>query len=217
MEPIPADPSRFESALGFVVRLHAKQTRKGAGVPYIAHLMSVSALVLENGGSEDQAIAGLLHDAVEDQGDRYPGGRQALRDTIRERFGETVLAIVNDCTDDDGFQKGSAGNALAEEEQWRLRKQAYIDHLSQAGPASALVSCADKLHNARAILTDYRALGEALWPRFRARTRENQLWYYSTLAQVFREKLPGALADELTRTVAELETISVSAGAIAQA
>ena len=197
--------SRLDTAFVFAHRLHAAQRRKGAGAPYIAHLMSVCALVIEHGGSNDQAIAALLHDSIEDQGDGYPGGRAALREEIRQQFGEPVLSIVNDCTDDYDFEKGTAPDAAAETEQWRRRKQQYVDHLAKINGPALLVSCADKLHNARAILADYREMGPALWTRFRAANRENQLWYYSTLARIFREKRVGRLAEELARVVAEIE------------
>jgi GTP pyrophosphokinase len=196
--------NRLEEAFSFASRLHASQRRKGSGVPYVAHLMSVSALVLEHGGSQDQAIGALLHDAVEDQGDDYAGGRPGLRSEIRNRFGETVLRIVNDCTDDDGFEKGAAASAEAETESWKRRKQAYLDHLTALDSPALLVSCADKVHNARAILNDYRQHGSSLWPRFRARTAENQFWYYGTLANIFQSKGIGPLADELGRIVGEL-------------
>jgi (p)ppGpp synthase/HD superfamily hydrolase len=177
---------RFDDALAFASRLHRDQVRKGAGTPYIAHLMSVSALVLEHGGNEDQAIAGLLHDAAEDQ-----GGAQTLG-IIRERFGEAVAKIVADCTD--AWEEPKPA--------WRPRKEAYLAALPGKDPASLLVSLADKTHNARAILADYCTLGDALWGRFTG-GREGTLWYYRSLAEAFRSALPGPLADELARTVAE--------------
>jgi (p)ppGpp synthase/HD superfamily hydrolase len=201
----------LDEAFAFALELHASQRRKGSGVPYIAHLMLVSALVLEHGGTEDQAIGALLHDAVEDQGDRYEGGREGLRAAIRQRFGDVALRIVNDCTDDDGFEKGAAATAEAETESWRRRKQAYLDHLAAVDGPAALVSCADKVHNARSILGDYRREGDALWRRFRARTPENQLWYYGTLAGIFQKKGIGPLAEELTRIVNELRGLMGSA------
>src|SRR6266480_7081738 len=135
--------SRFEEAITFATQLHAKQLRKGTTIPYIAHLLAVTALVLENGGSEDEAIAALLHDAIEDQ------GGAATREEIRRRFGNMVVAIVDGCTDAEVVPKPP----------WRGRKEAYISHLRQASPAVRLISAADKLHNARTILADYRVLG----------------------------------------------------------
>ncbi|WP_119313948.1 HD domain-containing protein, partial [Calidithermus terrae] len=141
---------RFKDALGLAFELHMGQRRKGTDVPYLAHLLAVSAIVLEHGGGEDEAIAALLHDAAEDQ-----GGRETL-ERIRRRFGERVAAVVEGCTD-----------AWEEPKPpWRGRKEAYLAHLPGADAATRLVSCADKLHNARAVLADYRRLGEGLWARF---------------------------------------------------
>ena len=137
--------NRFEEAFSYATRLHAGQYRKDTTVPYVAHLLGVASLVLEGGGDEDQAIAALLHDAVEDQ-----GGKATLEE-IRRRFGETVAAIVEGCTDAMTIPKPP----------WRERKEAYIVHLRTASAPQRLVSAADKLHNARAILADYRALVEA--------------------------------------------------------
>jgi (p)ppGpp synthase/HD superfamily hydrolase len=146
--------------------------------------MSVSALVIEHGGSEDQAIAGLLHDAVEDQ-----GGAKAL-DDIRKKFGDTVAQIVSDCTD-----------AWTEPKpEWRPRKEAYLAKLPTKPPQSLLVSLADKTHNAEAILFDYRALGDSLWDRFNGGA-EGTRWYYGALAGVFSETVPGRLSDRLSRAV----------------
>ena len=149
--PMPPDPDkrsgqRFIAAVEEASRYHAGQLRKGTEVPYLAHLLSVAALVLEDGGSEDEAIAALLHDAVEDA-----GGRRTL-EAIRERFGDEVAMIVMACSDTDATPKPP----------WRARKESYLAHLAdETTPASVLrVSLADKLHNARAILSDYRILGE---------------------------------------------------------
>lgn len=144
--------TRFDEALIFASRLHAKQVRKGSGIPYISHLLAVTALVLEHGGGEDEAIAALLHDAIEDQ------GGDATRQEIRRRFGEVVVEIVNGCTDTDSTPKPP----------WRERKEAYIAHLPTATSSILLVSAADKLHNVRSILNDYRVVGEEIWQRFKA-------------------------------------------------
>jgi len=175
---------RFDEALSYASRLHRDQRRKGTDIPYISHLLSVAALVLEHGGDEDQAIAALLHDATEDQ-----GGEATLID-IRGRFGDKVAAIVADCTD--AWEEPKPA--------WRQRKENYIAHLPQKAPASLLVSLADKTHNARAILNDYRRIGDDLWPRFNG-GKEGTLWYYQSLAAVYNNSFPGALADELTLTV----------------
>lgn len=191
------DSARFRDALAFATQLHRAQVRKGTQVPYISHLLAVSSLVLEHGGGEDEAIAGLLHDAIEDQGDPYPGGRQALRDEIEGRYGARVLEIVNGCTDDDGFVK------VAGPDGWRERKQHYLDHLETAPDSVRLVSCADKLHNARSILSDYRREGDAVWKRFRSPDPEDHLWVYGELAKRFAGN-PRVLAEELAWTVQHL-------------
>ena len=142
---------RFEAALLLATRLHATQTRKGGRIPYVSHLLGVASLALEHGGDEDVAIAALLHDAVEDQ-----GGRPTLA-RIRRRFGARVAEIVEGCTDADTVPKP----------EWRTRKERYLRHLDTASAEVRLVSACDKLHNARAILFDYRVHGEALWKRFK--------------------------------------------------
>lgn len=182
--------TRFEEALVFANRLHAKQIRKGGGIPYISHLLAVVAIVLENGGDENEAIAALLHDAIEDQ------GGDATRQEIRRRFGEVVVQIVNGCTDTDETPKPP----------WRSRKEAYIAHLSSATPSILLVSAADKLHNARSILNDYCIVGEAVWPRFKA-GKEGTLWYYRSLLEVYKKHYPTSLTAQLERTFNELEAV----------
>jgi (p)ppGpp synthase/HD superfamily hydrolase len=177
--------ARFDDALVYASTLHRKQLRKGASVPYFAHLMAVASMVLEEGGDEDQAIAGLLHDAVEDQ-----GGEPTFRE-IRARFGDGVAQIVADCTDAWGEPKPP----------WRERKEAYIAHLASAQPRSLLVSLADKTHNAQSIRRDYDVIGDALWGRFKG-GKDGTLWYYATLSRLFDKLLPGPLAAELRRTVA---------------
>ena len=177
--------SRFDNAFRYAHELHRDQTRKGTQIPYIAHLMSVSALVIENGGDEDQAIGALLHDAAEDQ-----GGAPTLEE-IRRRFGGGVAQIVADCTDAWTDKKPL----------WRPRKEAYIAHLPSKSKTSLLVSLADKVHNAEAILADYRVLGDDLWSRF-AGGADGTRWYYRTLAEFFSQTMPGALADRLSRAAA---------------
>ncbi len=184
---------RFDEALVFARRLHAGQMRKGTTIPYVSHLLAVAAIVLEHGGGEDEAIAALLHDAVEDQ------GGAATRAEIRRRFGEHVAVIVDGCTDAETVPKPP----------WRERKEAYLAHIGHASPPVRLVSAADKLHNARSILADYRLLGEALWSRFRG-GREGTLWYYRALVDAFRSAEPTPLIDELERTVSELEGLAAA-------
>lgn len=186
--------TRFDEALIFASRLHAKQIRKGSGIPYIAHLLAVTALVLEHGGDENEAIAALLHDAIEDQ------GGDATRQEIRRRFGEVVVEIVNGCTDTDSTPKPP----------WQGRKEAYIAHLPTATPSVLLVSASDKLHNVRSILNDYRVVGEELWQRFKA-GKQGTLWYYRSLLEVYKVCYPTALTAELERTMRELEATVDSA------
>ncbi len=182
---------RFDEAFAYASRLHARQKRKGTNIPYVAHLLAVTAIVLEYGGGEDEAIAALLHDAIEDQ------GGPATRAEIRRRFGEHVVAIVDGCTDADTVPKPP----------WRQRKEAYVAHIGGASPSVRLVSAADKLHNARSILADYRRVGEAVWDRFRG-GRDGTLWYYRALVDAFRLAEVTPLVEELERTVGELERLA---------
>ena len=180
----------------YALHAHDGHVRKGSGVPYVSHLLGVCALVLEDGGDEDEAIAALLHDAVEDA-----GGYERL-DDIRTRFGDRVADIVEACSDSFETPK----------RPWRERKDRYVEHLADASPEALRVSLADKVYNVRTILADYRVLGDELWERFTA-SREEALWYYRSLADEFERLRPGALADELERVVAELErTVKDSAG-----
>ncbi|HVB75475.1 MAG TPA: HD domain-containing protein [Ktedonobacteraceae bacterium] len=182
--------TRFDDALVFARRLHAGQTRKGSDTPYIAHLLAVASIVLEQGGNEDEAIAALLHDAIEDQ------GGAPTRELIQQRFGEHVVQIVDGCTDADVVPKPP----------WKPRKEAYISHLKHAPASVRLVSAADKLHNARSVLADYRVMGELLWPRFRG-GREGTLWYYRSVLDVLLNVERTPLIDELERVVLELEAL----------
>jgi GTP pyrophosphokinase len=182
---------RFEEALRFAIRLHAKQIRKGTTIPYVAHLLSVAGIAIEYGADEDEAIAALLHDAIEDQ------GGAAIRDEIRQRFGDKVVDIVNGCTDAEIFPKPP----------WQARKEAYIAHLRDASPSVRLVSAADKVHNIQTIIKDYRALGNPLWGRFKG-GKEGTLWYYRSLVSTFREGGSTPIIEELDRLVTELETLT---------
>ena len=172
------------------------EVRKGTKIPYLAHLLAVSSIVLENGGTEDQAIGARLHDAGEDH-----GGRARIAD-IRSKFGDTVADIVEACSDDlpgDGEAK----------RPWHDRKHEYIERLRSESPELVLVSAADKLHNARSILTDYLRISEALWSRFNA-GRDDTLWYYNELCGVIEKRLPeSAVAKELRATVDSLNAAVV--------
>jgi hypothetical protein len=192
--------TRFEQALAYAHTIHAAQRRKGGDTPYVAHLLAVAALVIEDAAaasqlSEDEVIAALLHDAPEDQ-----GGEERLAD-IRGRFGDRVADIVAACSDTFETPKPP----------WRERKQAYLDHLAETPDAGVLrVSLADKVHNARAVLADYRVLGDDLWARFNRDA--DTLWYYRSLVAVFSERAPGPLANVLALAVAELDAAVAANG-----
>jgi len=192
MEPsVPFLTWRFNLAFQLASGLHHQQRRKGTPVPYIAHLMGVCALVLGAGGDEDQAIAALLHDAVEDQ------GGLATLETIRHLFGQRVAAAVESCSD-------STVSDQAKKRPWRDRKEKYLTHLRSANKDALIVGAADKLHNARAVLTDYRQIGEELWSRFSVPKAE-QIWYYGSLVETFKQTTaPKVLVSELERVVKEL-------------
>jgi (p)ppGpp synthase/HD superfamily hydrolase len=183
---------RFEDALVLAHQLHLNQTRKGTAIPYIGHLLAVTAIVIESNGSEDEVIAALLHDAVED------AGGAATREEIRQRFGENVARIVDGLTDTDQTPKPP----------WRKRKEDYIAHLSHAASSVLLVSLADKIHNAQSILRDVRNEGDSVWSRFTG-GRDGSLWYYRALVETFRARGQfTSLVDELDRTVTALERLA---------
>ncbi|HEX5416671.1 MAG TPA: HD domain-containing protein [Chloroflexota bacterium] len=185
---MPLMTTRFDSALEWASNLHRSQYRKGSEIPYLAHLLAVTALVLEDGGDEDEAIAALLHDAVEDQ------GGAAILAEIRERYGDRVAEIVQGCTDE------REANLTSQE-----RKLRHVEHLRDHGTKSILrVSAADTLHNARAILRDYRQIGDALFDRFNV-GRDGTFAYYRAMAAMLGQTYPGSLTEELARTVADLE------------
>ena len=181
--------AKFDSALLYASRLHRDQVRKGTSVPYITHLLAVASIVGENVGTEDEVVAALLHDAPEDQ-----GGEATLKD-IRARFGDEVAEIVDGCTDTYEDPKPP----------WRERKERYLAHLANASGSVRLVSSADKLHNARTVLSDYRMLGEGLWTRFNGK-KEGTLWYYRAIVDVLPNENP--IVEELDRVVTELENVS---------
>ena len=188
----------FTQALEYAAELHADQKRKGsAPIPYVGHLLGVASLVLEHGGTETQAIAALLHDALEDR----PHDGRTERE-IADRFGPEVLRIVQACTDSVGPDDPRDAST------WHARKRQYVAHVAVMADDAALVSLADKLHNARKILLDLREVGDSVWGRFKA-TKDETLWYYRELATAFRARLPGhVLAEELERTVEEMQRVS---------
>lgn len=183
--------SRLQAAAAMAMDLHADQVRKGTTVSYVSHLFAVASLVMEAGGDEDEVIAALLHDAAEDR-----GGEATLAD-IRARFGDRVAGIVEECSDTFADPKPP----------WRERKERYIDTLAEVSRSALLVSAADKLHNARAILDDYREHGESLWERFRG-GRDGTLWYYRELLNRYVHlAAPWRIVGELERVVETLEDL----------
>jgi (p)ppGpp synthase/HD superfamily hydrolase len=181
---------RFKDALDYALELHGDQQRKGSDTPYVAHLLAVASLVLEDGGDEEQAIAALLHDAPEDQ-----GGLETL-EAIRQRFGERVANIVHGCTDTYETPKPP----------WRQRKESYLEHLRVAPEEVRRVSLADKLHNARSILTDLLRCGEDVWVRFNG-GKDGTLWYYHSLLIVFRSLSDSPLVTELGWVLQRIESL----------
>src|SRR5690625_2013743 len=192
---------RLAAALALAHDAHRTQKRKGTDIPYIAHPMAVASLVLEHGGSETQAMAALLHDAIEDGGADYDN-------RIGEAFGMDVLEMVRDCTDGTAEAKAAATTVEAKRAAWEARKLAYLDHM-KAKPAttpSLLVSACDKLHNARAIVGDLETVGAEVFERFKA-GREGTLWYYGELAHIFKAKnVPPAAS--LARAVDAMRRLS---------
>ena len=182
---------KFEEALVYATRIHGGQVRKKTQIPYVGHLLGVTAIAMEYGANETEAIAALLHDAVEDC-----GGPERQRE-IEEKFGREVGEIVAGCTDTDETPKPP----------WRERKEKYIAHLKTASASTRLVSASDKLHNARAILHNLREEGDAVWERFKA-GKKGALWYYRALVDGFYEHGRSALVDELDRVVTQIEQMA---------
>jgi (p)ppGpp synthase/HD superfamily hydrolase len=181
---------RFQDALIYATQLHCKQARKGSEIPYVSHLLSAAALIIEDRGDEDEVIAALLHDAVEDQ-----GGASRLAE-IRQRFGEQVAEIVDGCSDTYECPKPP----------WRERKERHLEHLRIASHSVRRVVLADTLHNARATLADLRMGGSAVWSRFSV-GREETIWYYNAKLAVFEARNPGWMTEELRASVGELERL----------
>jgi (p)ppGpp synthase/HD superfamily hydrolase len=181
--------AKFEEALSYATRAHGDQMRKKTGIPYIAHILGVTAIAMEYGANETEAIGALLHDTVEDC-----GGMERLRD-IREKFGDGVAGIVDGCTDTYETPKPP----------WLERKRAYVEHLKESDSSTRLVSASDKLHNTRAILAELRRHGPKVFERFSGK-KDGTLWYYRTLVTALREHGDHAdLIEELDRVVTEIE------------
>jgi (p)ppGpp synthase/HD superfamily hydrolase len=184
----PKLTGQFSKALVYAEQKHHHQVRKGGDIPYVGHLLTVAGLVLNDGGSETQAIAALLHDAVEDQ-----GGLPTLEE-IRADFGDEVARIVAECDTNE-----------VPKPPWLDRKRKYIDHLAEVGEDTLLVSVADKLDNARSMLRDYHTHGPSLWERFNRKNPHDHLWYYGELLDAYRERgLTSWMVGELDRVVREL-------------
>ena len=185
----PKLTGQFSKALLYAELKHHNQVRKGGDIPYVGHLLTVAGLVINDGGSEAQAIAALLHDAVEDQ------GGAATLDEIRANFGDEVARIVDECSDTDEKPKPP----------WLDRKRKYIEHLAEVGDDTLLVSVADKLDNARSMLRDYHSHGPSLWERFNRKNPQDHLWYYGELLKAYRNRgCTSWMVDELGRVVDEL-------------
>jgi (p)ppGpp synthase/HD superfamily hydrolase len=192
--PVPETEltERFQRALLYAASAHAGQTKKGGEIPYVSHLLAVAAIVLNDGGDETEAIAGLLHDAAEDQ-----GGRERLED-IRRTFGDRIADIVEACSD----------TLESPKPPWKPRKEAFIERFrAERDPSILRVELADKLDNARAIVRDLREIGDEVWDRFNA-PKECQLWYYRVLVRALADGTDGELLREVDATVSEMERLS---------
>ena len=184
---------KYLEALNFAFKLHSKQFRKGTKIPYFSHLSSVSNHVIENGGNTDEAIAGLLHDAVEDQ-----GGEKTLK-LIKKKFGNKVAKIVEDCTD----------TKIIPKPPWFERKNKYILDLRKKSQSSLLVSICDKTHNASCINNDYYRVGEKIWKRFSV-NKKQVCWYYESLGKCYYKHLKGhkVLKKNYKELILEMKLIS---------
>jgi (p)ppGpp synthase/HD superfamily hydrolase len=198
----PLLTERFEAALHYATRHHARQLRKGTPVPYAAHLLGAASLVLEMQGGEDEAIGALLHDVVEDG-----GGTRAVAE-IEEAFGPGVARIVLD--NSDSVEEGEGAKR-----PWYERKRAYVDAFPRKEPASLRVCLADKLHNARSILLDYRTHGDALWGRFGQGQGLATRVYYRELAAAF-ERERDRMGEHAQPAVDELRRVVDAITALAE-
>ncbi len=200
--PVTVPGPRFVEAVEWVTELHGTQTRKGGGVPYVAHLLEVSALVLEDGGTESEAIAGLLHDAIEDA--------HVKPKKIRRRFGRKVARIVAGCTETlDGRLPTKKDAGPRDASTWRARKEESLARLRDPDTPTAVlrVKAADALANGRSIVADLRRHGPEVWLRFHAGAVD-QLWYYRSLTIVLGQRHPGPVTDELRAAVREMEQLA---------
>lgn len=182
---------RFRRALDYAATVHAGQARKGTQIPYLSHLLSVSASVMEYGGNEDEAIAALLHDVIEDT--------DVTEEMLQKQFGHNVATIVRQCSDSTERPKPA----------WRDRKEEYLLSMKTKCDSARFVSACDKLHNARSILRDFVRMGDAVFDRFDG-GKEGTLWYYRSLADGYALYGPRRVAEDLERVVSELEKQAAS-------
>jgi (p)ppGpp synthase/HD superfamily hydrolase len=188
----PRLTDRFDTAVSLAREVHGGERRSGTGIPFMAHLLVVTGLVFEDGGDEDEAVAAMLHDAVEE-------GGPALLERIEHTFGARVAEIVAGCSDN----LDEIGN-----EPWVERKRRYLEHLAHVEDTAILrVSLADKVHNARSIVRELRAEGDAVFRRAPEKSAEDQVWYYGRLLEFFAARRPGPLTEDLRRAVAEMRTL----------
>lgn len=187
---------RFELALSWAINLHGEQKRKLSGVPYVGHLLRVCGTVMEYAGDEDEVIAALLHDALEDQ------NRPGLEEEIADRFGSGVLHIIKQCSDREDSPPPP----------WRKRKEAFLERLKMADASVRLVTAADKLDNVRNLVTLYRVWGDRIWEHFRG-GKEGTLWYYRAAVNVLRHASENPLILELELAVRELESLTAAGSA----
>jgi (p)ppGpp synthase/HD superfamily hydrolase len=192
----PLLTDRFLDAVSLAEEVHGRQRRTGTEVPYMAHLLVVTGLVIEDGGDEDEAVAAMLHDSVEE------GGGPQMLDRIKRQFGPRVAAVVEACSDT--VEEN-------EDETWIERKRRYLEHLPEIKDDAALrVSLADKVQNVRSLVREYREASDAVWERSSEKSPDEQLWYYHRLLDFFRSGRPGPLTEDLARAVEELDTLVVS-------
>ena len=194
----PADQKRLVEATKYAYAWHSGQRRKATNIPYVSHLLQVKGLVIEHGGQADQAIAGLLHDSLEDA--QSASDRAHREQVILEKFGESVLRMVSDCTDT------LADEFLAEKRPWKERKDRYIAHLDEAGADSLLVVACDKRHNLHAIVWDIRSQGLAIFDRLTG-TPEQQVWYFESVLAKIENAIPQRLRQELEDLLESLKEL----------
>ena len=193
-----SDRARLTRAAHFALAWHAEQHRKGSEIPYVSHLFQVAGLVLEHGGDVDQAVAGFLHDCLEDA--TSPEQRRAREGILRDEFGEDVLRMVRACTDT------GEDEVLGNKTPWKARKSCYLEHLVHADSRCALVMACDKRHNLGALVGDVRAHGVQYLEPFNAGATD-QVWYFERIGEALRDRIPRRLAEELEAVLADFRTL----------